>query len=105
MNLSRAIRHGKFHQTLTKYAAVNATTTKPANTSFNGLRYFSQKPTIDYEHFTSGWNIEDISDFTKPGKYCVQTFNKISPKVRVCDTTCSKLRCIASLCSILFVLG
>lgn len=35
---------------------------------------------VDLEHYTSGWNIEDIDDFTKSGKYTVRTFNKISPK-------------------------
>lgn len=34
---------------------------------------------VDIEHYTSGWNIEDISDFTKQGQYTIQTFNKISP--------------------------
>ena len=37
---------------------------------------------VDVEHYTSGWNIEDIQDFTKPGKYNVATYNKISPLVR-----------------------
>lgn len=37
---------------------------------------------IDLEHYTSGWNIEDIGDFTKPGKYNIETYNKISPVVR-----------------------
>lgn len=36
---------------------------------------------VDVDHYTSGWNIEDIGDFTKPGKYNVQTYNKISPVV------------------------
>lgn len=36
---------------------------------------------VDVEHYTSGWNIDDISDFTKPGKYNVVTYNKISPVV------------------------
>jgi D-3-phosphoglycerate dehydrogenase len=35
---------------------------------------------VDVEHYTSGWNISDIKDFTKPGKYSIQTFNKISQK-------------------------
>jgi D-3-phosphoglycerate dehydrogenase len=35
---------------------------------------------VDVEHYTSGWNIADIKDFTKPGKYSVQTYNKISQK-------------------------
>jgi len=34
---------------------------------------------IDVDHYTSGWNIDDIKDFTKSGKYHVQTYNKISP--------------------------
>jgi len=34
---------------------------------------------IDVEHYTSGWNITDVEDYLRPGKYCVQTFNKISP--------------------------
>lgn len=38
---------------------------------------------INVEHYTSGWNIDDIKDFTKSGKYHVQTYNKISPTVRI----------------------
>jgi len=34
----------------------------------------------DIEHFTSGWNIEDIAEFSQPGSWQVQTFNKISEK-------------------------
>lgn len=34
---------------------------------------------VDIEHYTSGWNIEDIDDFTKSGHYAIQTYNKISP--------------------------
>lgn len=36
---------------------------------------------ISVEHYASGWKIDDIADFTKHGKYHVQTFNKISEKV------------------------
>eukprot|EP00568_Trieres_chinensis_P010441 CAMPEP_0183300556 /NCGR_PEP_ID=MMETSP0160_2-20130417/6942_1 /TAXON_ID=2839 ORGANISM="Odontella Sinensis, Strain Grunow 1884" /NCGR_SAMPLE_ID=MMETSP0160_2 /ASSEMBLY_ACC=CAM_ASM_000250 /LENGTH=488 /DNA_ID=CAMNT_0025462997 /DNA_START=223 /DNA_END=1689 /DNA_ORIENTATION=- len=32
------------------------------------------------DHYTDGWNIGDISEFTRPGKYQIQTFNKISEK-------------------------
>lgn len=35
---------------------------------------------IDVDHYTSGWNISDIDEFNKAGKYRVQTFNKISSK-------------------------
>ena len=38
---------------------------------------------VDIEHYTSGWTIEDISDFTRQGKYSVQTYNLISTKVRL----------------------
>lgn len=37
-------------------------------------------PAVDYDHFTHGWEVADIDDFTKAGKYYMQTFNKISPK-------------------------
>jgi len=32
---------------------------------------------VDVDHFTSGWT--DIQDFSKPGKWTIKTFNKISP--------------------------
>ena len=35
---------------------------------------------VDVEFYTSGWNVDDIKDFTNTGKYSVQTFNKISSK-------------------------
>jgi len=38
---------------------------------------------IDVDHYTSGWDessIKDIGEFSKAGKYQIQTFNKISPK-------------------------
>lgn len=35
---------------------------------------------IDVDHYSSGWNIADLSEFTRPGKYQIQTFNKISDK-------------------------
>ena len=38
-------------------------------------------PALDYDHFAHGWAVGDIGDFTRPGKYHMQTFNKISPKV------------------------
>ena len=39
---------------------------------------------IDVDHYTSGWDqssIKDIGEFSKAGKYQIQTFNKISEKV------------------------
>jgi hypothetical protein len=38
--------------------------------------------TADYAKVSEGWSVQDIQDFIQPGKYSVQTFNKISPKVR-----------------------
>lgn len=49
-------------------------------------RFFSSAPDwegpipVDIEHFTEGWNLTDIEDFTRPGQYAIQTFNKISDK-------------------------
>ena len=37
---------------------------------------------IDVDHYTSGWDISDIDEFNTAGKYRIQTFNKISTKVR-----------------------
>lgn len=39
-------------------------------------------PSVDLDHYSSGWNISDLGEFTKAGKYQIQTFNKISEKVR-----------------------
>jgi len=63
--------------------------TRLLRTTTTGRRCFSSTSSdddwegpipIDLEHYTSGWNITDLDDFTQPGKYAVQTFNKISPK-------------------------
>jgi len=35
---------------------------------------------IDVDHYSSGWKIEDIDDFSTASKYRIQTFNKISEK-------------------------
>lgn len=37
---------------------------------------------VDVDHYVSGWNVEDIDEFTVPGHFNVGTYNKISPKVR-----------------------
>mmetsp|Transcript_779 Transcript_779/g.1019 ORF Transcript_779/g.1019 Transcript_779/m.1019 type:complete len:533 (-) Transcript_779:484-2082(-) len=35
---------------------------------------------VDVDHYTSGWNVQDIDDFVSaPGKYRVHTYNKVSP--------------------------
>jgi hypothetical protein len=36
-------------------------------------------PSVDLDHYSSGWNISDLGE---SGKYQIQTFNKISEKVR-----------------------
>lgn len=46
----------------------------------SSFRCFSSIP-VDIEHYTSGWNVSDIADYTNnnnSNKYAVQTFNKIS---------------------------
>ena len=63
------------------------TLARPALKKF-GSRAFASAPQrfnpipVDIEHYTSGWHIEDLSDFTRQGKYSVQTYNQISTKVR-----------------------
>jgi len=37
---------------------------------------------VEIEHYTSGWSQEDKDYYTQSGKFQIQTFNKISPKVR-----------------------
>ena len=39
-------------------------------------------PTVHYDHFASGWNVENDEPFTE-GKFHIETFNKISPLVCV----------------------
>lgn len=47
------------------------------------VRTLSSGIDIDVDHYSSGWNIDDIGEFTaKTGKYQIKTFNKISEKVR-----------------------
>jgi hypothetical protein len=58
-------------------------TTPSARIGRASLRFLTGGPIpVDVDHYTSGWNIEDIKDFTKSGKFNVQTYNKISPTVR-----------------------
>ena len=48
-------------------------------------RCMSTNIPVDIDHYTSGWDdsqIKDIGEFSKTGKYQIQAFNKISPKVR-----------------------
>ena len=44
----------------------------------NFCNAFGLSSPVDVEYYTSGWNVDDIKDFTHKGKYSVQTFNKIS---------------------------
>ena len=46
------------------------------------LRNFSSKDIqYDFAHYSDGWKgIDDINEFSKPGKFQIQTFNKISEK-------------------------
>lgn len=48
--------------------------------STEGPKRFNPIP-VDIDHYTSGWAIEDIQEFTRQGKYSVQTYNQISTKV------------------------
>jgi len=46
----------------------------------NNIRAFSNRPDVELENFTSEWKTYgDIGNYT-PGKFTIQTFNKISPQ-------------------------
>jgi len=51
-----------------------------ANLNRACTRWASSIPAVDVDHFASGWNIDDIESFTKPGFFHVHTYNKISEK-------------------------
>lgn len=55
-----------------------ATITRRGFTSTSAL---NGVPTVHYDHFASGWN-ENDEPYTE-GKFHIETFNKISPLVRV----------------------
>lgn len=46
---------------------------------FSSPRKFNPIP-VDIEHYTSGWKITDVEDFTRLGKYSIMTYNQISTK-------------------------
>jgi hypothetical protein len=49
------------------------------NTTASTTRCFASAP-VDFEHFSSGWD-KDSSEYKTEGKFHIETFNKISPKV------------------------
>lgn len=51
---------------------------------------------ISVEHYSSGWKIDDIADFTKEGKFHIKTYNKISEEVR--KQTRKKQGCLVRPC-------
>jgi D-3-phosphoglycerate dehydrogenase / 2-oxoglutarate reductase len=63
------------HRVAARCAFVASTTVR----DYGGTKNSPSPLPVDIEHYTSGWNIEDIHDFTKQGQYEIQTFNKISP--------------------------
>ena len=50
----------------------------PVTHRSHSTRPFNPIP-VDVEHYTQGWNVQDIDEFTREGYYAIQTFNKISP--------------------------
>mmetsp|Transcript_30497 Transcript_30497/g.46692 ORF Transcript_30497/g.46692 Transcript_30497/m.46692 type:complete len:480 (-) Transcript_30497:220-1659(-) len=73
-----------FALTLHRRAAIvaAAATARESAATATAIRCKSSAPIddvdVDVDHYTSGWTIGDISDFTVRGKYHVHTFNKIS---------------------------
>ncbi len=78
-----------------RHSAIANSPQLPRLTANHHVRYFvsaqlqNDPVPVDVDHYTSGWNIEDIADFKQPSKYHIQTFNKISPKVSVTRTIVS----------------
>ena len=58
--------------------AAASTTSVTRSSSSTSSKPFNPIP-LDLEHYTEGWNIQDVEEFTQTGFYAVQTFNKISP--------------------------
>lgn len=54
-----------------------------ATRAFTSTNVVCANPTVDFEHFSSGWNI-DTSELGEKGKFHIKTFNKISPLVSNC---------------------
>jgi hypothetical protein len=68
--------------TLTRAALRTPSKTRFGFTAIRSAHSGYSGPAVDYDHFSHGWAVGDIEDFTqKSGKYNMQTFNKISPKV------------------------
>jgi hypothetical protein len=63
--------------TLLRRTTALAARTSTATTS--ATRCFASAP-VDFEHFSSGWE-KDSSEYKTEGKFHIETFNKISPKV------------------------
>jgi len=55
---------------------------RAASKTFAQQARLSSSISVDVDHYNSGWNIKDIGEFSQTGKYQIQTFNKISEKVR-----------------------
>jgi hypothetical protein len=49
---------------------------------------------VNVDHYVSGWNIDDIADFIKPGAYNIQTYNKISEQVSCVLVSAAALWCL-----------
>ena len=74
---------------MTILASLARTGARARNAPVSGLRAAAASsaksysgPAVDFDHFSSGWNV-DTGDYRVPGKYSMQTFNKISPKVGI----------------------
>ena len=58
--------------------AATASSLSTKRSSSSGSKPFNPIP-VDLEHYTEGWNVKDVKEFTQSGFYAIQTFNKISP--------------------------
>jgi len=67
---------------LVSFATHRITPTIRKHSGKSLLRNFSSKDIqFDFAHYSDGWKgIDDINEFSKPGKFQIQTFNKVSEK-------------------------
>ena len=83
MTILFAVRKGIQRQQQQPHHALKKLQQSVASSVGGGTqKVFYSGPAVDYDHFSHGWAVGDLGDFTGKGKYHMQTFNKISPKVR-----------------------
>ena len=64
---------------MTLFAIASRTIPRRISPSGTGAALALRSYSHQVDHFVSGWNVDEIEKFKTMDKYCIQTFNKISP--------------------------